>query len=709
VNPDFSISDVRDARDEVAASTAPPRQPVRGELSARDRGFRPDIQGMRAVAVVMVVVYHLWPDLLPGGFAGVDVFFVISGYLITGHLARRFVRDGRIGVLDFWGRRARRLLPAAAVVLTATWLVARAVLPESQLPNTVEQIRASAFYFQNWVLARDNADYLHSGDAATPVQHFWSLSVEEQFYLLWPFLFVAGAIIAWAMGRRAGRAGIVALAGAAMAASLWWSAHLTALDPASAYFVTTTRIWELALGGLLSLLPGRLIRALAAQGWPAWIGLAMILVSPLVLDGAAEFPGTVALLPVGGSALLIACGSAAARRGPARLLSLRPMVFLGDLSYSLYLWHWPIIVLWQARFGSGIGYLDGPLIAAASIALAWLTKVLVEDRIRLAKPIARSTGRSLATAMTLLIPVVLVAVYSPPKAFSGSTDAQHPGAAVLAGDATAAKGVAAVPSPAAAPLDVDPFSACETPIPLVTPRPCTYGSPTGARLRIALIGDSVANQYRAILAKAAPQRRWFVVTDLHGQCPWTATTMARSGTSDPYAACHEWGRTVLRDMVTKYKPDVVVTSERPVLGTPDHPAADPTSFGEIADGMVRYWRQLAAHGIRVVAVKESPEPGRNIPDCLSRPGNDAAACTAPTSTAIVRDTALDQAVARMGAGAELMDVNSLICRPKVCPPIVGNVVVYRDTHHLTQTYITSLAPYFLRALVATGAVRDARP
>jgi peptidoglycan/LPS O-acetylase OafA/YrhL len=716
VKPNFSTTRPRDdardgardgARDTVAAQTAPTGPPAPEERGKRDRGFRPDIQGMRAIAVAMVVVYHLWPKVLPGGFAGVDVFFVISGYLITGHMARGFRREGRIRLLDFWGRRARRLLPAVALVLTATWLVARQVLPETQLPNTVKQIRASALYFQNWVLARDNADYLHSADAPTPVQHFWSLSVEEQFYLFWPFLFVLGAFVAWRAGRRAGRVGVLLLALAVFAVSLWWSAHLTAVDPASAYFVTTTRIWELALGGVLTLLPGRLIGMLARQGWLAWIGLVMIVVSAFVLDGASEFPGTDALLPVGGSALLIACGSAAARFGPAFLTSLRPMVFLGDVSYSLYLWHWPIIVLWKAKSGGGIGYLDGPVIAAVSIALAWLTKVLVEDRIRLAPAIARSPGRSLATAITVLIPVVLVAFYSPPKAFSGTVDAKHPGAAVLAGDATAAKGVAPIPSPDEAPLDVDPFSACETPIPSVAPRPCTYGSPAGAKLRVALIGDSVANQYRAILSKAATQRHWYVVTDLHGQCPWTATTMARSGTSDPYTACHDWGRMVLHDMITKYKPDVVVTSERPVLGTPDHPKPDATSFGEIADGMVQYWKQLAAHGIRVVAVRESPEPGRNIPDCLSRPGNDAAACTTPTSKAILTDTALQQAVAKMRGGAELMDLNSLICEPASCPPIIGNVVVYRDTHHLTQTYITSLAPYFLRKFVATKAVRAA--
>ena len=169
---------------------------------AQERGFRPDIQGMRALAVSMVVIYHLHPSLLPGGFAGVDVFFVISGFLITGHLLREYRKTGQVALVDFWGRRARRLMPAAALVLIVTWIVSRLVLPATQLASTATQIRASALYYQNWQLAWDAVDYLKSDSAATPVQHFWSLSVEEQFYLGWPLLFLLAALAARATIRR---------------------------------------------------------------------------------------------------------------------------------------------------------------------------------------------------------------------------------------------------------------------------------------------------------------------------------------------------------------------------------------------------------------------------------------------------------------------------------------------------------------------------
>ena len=152
------------------------------------RDYRPDIQGMRALAVAMVVVYHLWPSVLPGGFAGVDVFFVISGFLITGHLRREYASTGTVRLVDFWGRRAKRLMPAAALVLTVTWVASRYVLPATRLAGTASEIVSSALYFQNWRLSWNAVNYLNATAAPSPVQHFWSLSVEEQFYLGWPIL-----------------------------------------------------------------------------------------------------------------------------------------------------------------------------------------------------------------------------------------------------------------------------------------------------------------------------------------------------------------------------------------------------------------------------------------------------------------------------------------------------------------------------------------
>ena len=691
---------------------------ARPGASGGGAAFRPDIQGLRAIAVGMVVVYHLYPHRLPGGCAGVDVFFVISGFLITSHLHRGWQRHGRVRLLDFWGRRARRLLPAAALVLTVTWVGARLWLPATQLPSTADQIRGSALYYQNWVLAHDAVDYLTSAEAPSPVQHFWSLSVEEQFYLFWPFLFVVAALIGRSR-RRYGRVAAIGLAAGVFAASLAYSAYYTGANPAAAYFVTTTRIWELALGGIVAMLPGRIAAVLRRQGWLGWIGLAMVGASAFVLSGSSAFPGTVALLPVGGAALMIIGGSLGAVFGPGRLLALRPMVFLGDISYSLYLWHWPLIVLWQAYYGKGIGRLDGPAIIAGSVLLAWLTKVLVEDRVRTARVVTARPWRSLATAVTVLVPVGLLLTYTPPAAYHPTVDASHVGAsALLAGRSSASRSVPATtpsssttksvpphPAPAQAPMDFvgGGGGKCQTGINQTTPKPCVFGSKTNYSMTVALVGDSVADQWRSIFLDMAKKYHWRLVLDLHGECPWTATMTAKLRTTTPYQGCYDWGGMVLNQLLDQFHPDVLITSARPVLGLPSHPAADPTSFKAIAEGMATYWRRLAAHGTRIVAIRESPEPRRNVPDCLTRPGATPQDCSTPVSRAIVQDSPLIQAVGLMHGAAKLIDLNHLICGPTTCQPIVGNVTVYRDTHHLTETYVETLRPYVEQQLLATRA------
>src|SRR5215468_8428621 len=530
------------------AVPATSRKTVEGGKAERD--FRLDIQGLRAIAVAMVVIYHLYPSLLPGGFVGVDVFFVISGYLITGQLWRGYQRTGKIALLDFWGRRARRLVPAAALVLTVTWLASRLVLPATRLADTADQVRASALYFQNWLLAHNAVDYLKSNDVASPLQHFWSLSVEEQFYLLWPWLFLAAVVLAWLRARRAGRhraqgvhaghAVVMGLAGALVLASLAYSVYDTRTDPAAAYFVTTTRVWELGLGGLLALLPERLGGPLGRQGWIGWAGLAAVAVSPFLLRGTSAFPGVIALLPVLGSAALIAGGSAAARYGPARLTSVRPMVFLGGISYSLYLWHWPLIVLWSSYRGHKIGPYAGPALAAAAVALSWLTKVWVEDKVRLARPLARHPSLSVSTALAAVLPVALVWVYvaGQPAPWNGRLGPAYPGAVALASKNMAVPAKPVLPPPSQLSPPAYWRQGCLVKSSVVQPTACVFGETRHPVRTDVLVGDSVAGNWWAALQASAERRHWKLVTELHSFCGWTATVMIDPYTHRSFDACH---------------------------------------------------------------------------------------------------------------------------------------------------------------------------
>jgi len=687
------------------AVPATSRKAVEGGRAERD--FRRDIQGLRAIAVAMVVIYHLYPSLLPGGFVGVDVFFVISGYLITGHLWRGYQRTGKIALLDFWGRRARRLVPAAALVLTVTWLVSRLVLPATRLADTAEQVRASALYFQNWLLAHNAVDYLKSNDVASPLQHFWSLSVEEQFYLLWPWLFLAAVVLARlragrvgrhrAQGVRAGHALVMGLAGALVLGSLAYSVYDTRTDPAAAYFVTTTRIWELGLGGLLALLPERLGQPLGRQGWLGWAGLAAVAASPFLLHGTSAFPGAIALLPVVGTAALIAGGSAAARYGPARLTSVRPMVFLGGISYSLYLWHWPLIVLWAAYRGHKIGPYAGPALAVAAVLLSWLTKVWVEDKVRLARPLARHPSLSVSTALAAVLPAALVWVYiaGQPAPWNGKLGPQYPGAAVLAGKVTSVPAEPVLPPLNALSHPLYWQQGCLVTVLSAVPHKCVFGETKHPVRTVALVGDSMAGNWWAPLQVIAVQRHWKLVTELRAGCAWTATMMTFSG--GPYTACHTWGAAVLHDLLTTIRPDVVITSEYPTLKTVVHPDGGAPSEAEVGAGMAQYWTQLQHAGISVVAIRETPDVGVNEPDCVTKNPSSLTKCDVSAAKAITRHPPTEYA-ARL-TGVPVIDMNQLICEPRECPPVIGNDLVFQDNRHITASYSVTTAPYLEEQLL----------
>jgi peptidoglycan/LPS O-acetylase OafA/YrhL len=710
------------------AVTSAPHVTNRDRKSLEINEFRPDIQGLRAIAVGMVVIYHLFPAALPGGFAGVDVFFVISGYLITGHLWRGYARTGTVDVAGFWGRRARRLIPAAALVLTATWIASRIAQPAAQFADTAQQILASALYFQNRQLSANAVDYLKSADAATPVQHFWSLSVEEQFYLVWPLAFLLAAFLAGAFTsrrcttrrckpqgtdggpdvRRARhvRAGLVgALTAALVAASLCYSVHETAANPPAAYFSTASRLWELGCGGLLAIAQPRPAGALSRQGWLGWLGLAAVIASAFTLTGSMAFPGVLALPPVLGTVALIAGGSAAGRFGPARLTSARPMVFIGAISYSLYLWHYPVINLYTESRGQAPGLFAGPVILAASVLLAWLTKTFVEDKVR--RCLAGHRGRSLSVALAALVPAVLALVYltGEPTPWNGKLGSDYPGAAALAGRAGHVPAAPVLPPPDQISQSVYRRAGCLDDLAASTPKPCAFGDTVNPVRTVALVGDSAAGEWFDALDAIAAQRHWKLVTELHSSCPWTAAVMLNPNGVGTFTACHAWGAAVLHDLVATIRPDAVLTSDYPNMGTPAHPAREsPAAVAEIGAGMAQYWASLENAGISVTAIKESPDLGENVPACVERHSAELARCDVPRSTAVLRNSPVSEAAKQMRGTVAVVDANSLICGPKACAPVVGNVLVYSDNHHLTWYYSRSTAPFIEPLLLRANQI-----
>jgi len=645
-----------------------------------ERSIHPEIQGLRAIAVSLVLVFHVWPDRLSGGYVGVDVFFVISGYLITGLLARMAARDGGISLVDFYARRARRLLPAATAVLFATLCGVLVFLPESRWHETATEIAASAVYIQNWVLAWLSTDYLGAEQAASPVQHYWSLSIEEQFYIVWPLVMIGALSVARRLGRPTTGLFVVALS-AIFALSLLASIVLTANEPDRAYYVTHTRMWELALGGLLALTIHRFTLPSGARPVLMAGGLAAIGASAIMLTREAEFPGLVALVPTLGAALVILAGNVHLAGLP--VLGSRVLGWIGDRSYSIYLWHWPIVVFYVAD-GERIGWLDGSALILGTLAISHLSFHLIEQRFR--HPRRRAEWRPI-----LLGAASIAAMVAAPVALQQSiaarantafnlADSRYPGPAALLEGATVPDGVPLLPSLATVKSDLPVVYGrdCHQNQQSAAAISCELGDADGETLAV-IVGDSHAAQWVPALAAIAHAYNWRLVALTKSACAFSGVPVLRSG--EPYTSCSEWQANALA-RIEELKADIVFTSQsRRYLRD--------TETSEMIAGLRTLWSQVIASGARVVAIQDTPWMPFEPADCLA---NGDRTCTAARADVVATD--LFRRAAEGLEDVRVLDLTDGICGADVCRAAEGNLVIWRDDHHLSATYATALAPYF---------------
>ena len=678
----------------------------------RPTPVRVDIQALRAVAVGAVVLFHLWPNRLTGGYVGVDVFFVISGFLITSHIARD-VEARMFSVTRFWSRRILRLLPASLLVLAVTAAGVWALGPAQLWGQWFREIAASGLYAQNWVLAADAVDYLAEENIPSPVQHFWSLSAEEQFYLVWPLLIGLSLLIGRQFrvgGRMRGvtpwRPVAVTLLILVVVSSFVTSVVWTGSDQAQAYFVTPTRAWEFGAGALLAFVPalGR-GRVAFVQGLVAWAGLALIVVSAVWFTGATPFPGAWAALPVLGTALVI--WARASDRFTSGLAGLAPVQFVGDVSYAVYLWHWPLVVLVPYATGHDLRTLDKLAILAATVLLAWATRRWIE------KPVLRQRhrfrpGRTFAAAAVagaLVVGAALLGVQAsqhhaereleraaellsaPPDCFGA---AARPVGGQPCTNPDLADGV--VPAVDVAPSDVPELfrgRCAGTGKADSVPKPCSVGDADGD-VRIALIGDSHAVQYSAVLSDIASRHGWALDTYSKGACPFS--DVRREQDAVLHAACTTWIDRA-KTMFAERDYDLVITSQ--VSGVDWAPPAGtvPEKFAE--GGLESLWSGLAEQGTRVVAVADVPRPRKGLFDCLEEQGRDLADhCRVSRDKGLLYDPQ-PGAVERLGRpDVTLIDFTDVYCDENECFPVIGGVTVYRDSNHLTNTFARTLEPYF---------------
>jgi peptidoglycan/LPS O-acetylase OafA/YrhL len=690
----------------VAAGTHPvatDRSSAGSKQTPRKGGFRPDVEGLRAVAVVAVLLYHAGVPFARGGYIGVDVFFVISGFLITGLLLKELEQSGELSLARFYSRRAKRLLPVTVVVLGAIVVLSGLLFDPVRMEEVSLDVVAAGLYVMNWRLAVQATDYFAAGPQTSPVQHFWTLGVEEQFYLLWPALLLA---VAW-WCRRTGRNLRPAL-GAALAvvalSSFAYGVYATEHEAGAAYFSTLTRGWELALGGMLALVPASWLRP--TRLWAAALasaGLVAIAWSTHRFSDHTLFPGYAALLPTLGTAAIIAAGFPSTSAMPVRLLTLAPVRHVGRISYSWYLWHWPLLVFAAAIWGK-LSPLEGLAVLGASYVPAVLTHRWVERPFHHSQTLTRSPRKALAlggacTSSAVALGLLLFAVaptvpQAPESRVAGA-------ATMIEGDRSLQESADAIhPTPREAEDQRSRMytDGCHLDQPDTESPECVYGNPS-SETTVVLFGDSHAMHWFPALNTLAKERDWRLVGLTKSSCPPAEVQRYNGALRREYTECDTWREQTLRRILEEERPSLVVTS----MQNPYRVMEDGKKLGREAsqkaleEGYVSTLEKLRRTGAEVVVIRDIPHPHKNIPECVSRSLDDLGYCEVPRAKAF-NYPPINARAAAEAKGVRFIDPTPLLCLEKTCPAVIGDALVYRNGAHLTPTYVRTLAPWLGKQL-----------
>ncbi|MCX6459168.1 MAG: acyltransferase family protein [Actinobacteria bacterium] len=691
--------------------------------------FRPDVEGLRAIAILLVVGYHAGLPFIPGGFIGVDVFFVISGFLITGLLVAEAHRSGHVALASFWARRARRLLPAAVLVLVVVALVSWFVIPAIDHELVGGDIVAASLYVSNIRFAAQATDYLGAGRAESPVLHFWSLGVEEQFYLVWPLLVLAVAaylVKRAARGERLFRTLAIVLAVIGVL-SFIASLRLTTTAEPWAFFGTPTRAWEFAVGGLIAIgaasgfALGRQVRAVVGI-----VGVVVLLAAAVRINADMPYPGTAAIWPVLGTGLLLVAGTRRPDDAPVAtdtMLGAWPMRSIGRLSYSWYLWHWPVLVLVAAWLGPQSVLARTALVILALIPAA-LAFRFIEKPIHHAPSLMASPRKSLVLGGVLSLfgvvaglmlwslqgggafastAVVATAsesdtVRTPTSTASASPVPQPSKAVALAPPKT---GSAITPAPSKARADLPSIYGddCHLPITATAGGACVFGDTT-SKTTIALIGDSHAAQWFPALDAAGKRNHWKIVARTKSGCAAPDVTFYLRSQERPYTECDEFRAAMHADLTGPNKPDLVLATSTQTESLVDRASGERLSGAaaqqEWKDGWKRTLATFSKAGVPVVVLRDTPWPGTDMAKCVSQHLDDPSACDLSTST--LSPTSFDIDLVTGFAGVTAIDLTDALCSGTTCPAVIGKYLVYRDDSHLTATYATALATRLAEAL-----------
>jgi len=695
-----------------------------GDVSTTGLRRRSDIEGLRAVAVALVLLYHAHVPGFSGGYVGVDVFFVLSGFLITGLLVNEREETGRISFSQFYSRRVRRILPMSALVVVVTLIASYVWIEPLRLRELGSDAIGTATFSSNILFANRGADYLQSTLPPSPLQHYWSLAVEEQFYLVWPVLVLVACLGARGSVRR--RVGVLS----AVVSVSSFVACMLMMEQAQpwAFFAPHTRAFELALGALCATFPlARLQRSPVLAPLISWMGIALIAVSATGFSEETRFPGPWALVPVAGTMLALQGGDIH-RLAPNALLRLSPVQWLGSRSYSAYLWHWPVLIIAPAALGNELTVMQQVMCLVIALGVTELGHVFVERPVHRNHLLQGRRALSLAMATILISGAAGALIRNNPPTISGGDDVAAPTlestttttSTTLETATTAGIPTTTVPVAPTLPLYRGPIQAiadaaknnvlpanltpslgdalldfakvyqddCHTSFTSVQQKNCIFGDPNGS-ISVGLYGDSHAAQWFPGLEKVAIKRKWKLITYTKRGCPPADIEVWSKVLGRHYTECDAWRENVYKKMVADGVKVVLVAQFDRLLSKE---TKIPIWQRDWRIGLQGTIDILKGIGITPVLFADTPFPARDVPTCLSASPRNIDVCNPIPSAALRADIAEVREDLSTKNSVPLLRTKDWFCTSNICPVVVGNILVYRDDNHITSAYAKFLGP-----------------
>lgn len=655
-----------------------------------EKQFREDIEGLRALAVLSVVLFHFGVKTIPGGFVGVDVFFVISGYLISGRLLTELERTGSVDLWRFYGSRARRLLPLALLVTAVTLLIALLILSPAEQTFAAKGALAFSTYTSNLWFMTLLPDYFAPESVFNPFLHTWSLSVAGQFYLLWP----AMLLVVWRWRPTVGTIALsmTVLTVLSFALCLWLSYR----KQPWAFYASPTRAWEFGVGALAALRPVADWARRSKVGVPlGWLGVAALCATVLLLNEDARFPGWIAPVPVLATAAILISGSSGQLGGPAAFLKFSWMQWLGKHAYSIYLWHWPIIV-YATVLEIGDQRTTIVICSVLTLMCTAISSRLVERPVSSSAWLAARPSRSIGAGATLIVGGCLIALIVAQAARVFSAQPLH---------------ASLIRSIQEEPLASGSGQNCLIGFKQAVPVTCTFGASESPKI-VVLFGDSHADQWSTPLAQLASEQGWRLMTLLKASCAVAEIVDYSPRLRRYWPECAAWRASSI-DQIRQLQPDLVIFTQMSngfIRGPWTSRGRYAVTYEQWEAGLRRSLQQLQAANVPVLLLRDSPSPGKNIGQCIGRArwrGTAESDCDVPRTKAIdSKLSALESAVAA-STGAGFADLTALFCDDHTCPGVKSGTLVYKDANHITEDF-AKLQVSALRALLAEQRISGSR-